>query len=145
MSGPRSRSPPACRSHDTVTIKKASEWVTKALMDAGDRACADGGGEISLATQAIDVVTIAAFVAVASGAVFLALKATVGIRVSPEEEMEGLDVHEHGIPGYAPDVLAGAGTPKPGRSALRNLRSCLRAQNQTRSAGSDVGVPGCSS
>lgn len=73
-----------------------------------------GGGEISLATQAIGVVAIAAFVAVASGAVFLALKATVGIRVSPEEEMEGLDVHEHGIPGYAPDVLAGAGTPKPG-------------------------------
>jgi Amt family ammonium transporter len=71
-----------------------------------------GGGEISLATQAIGVVSIAAFVAIASGLVFLAIRATIGLRVSTEEEIEGLDVHEHGVPGYAPDVLAGAGAPK---------------------------------
>ena len=73
-----------------------------------------GGGTISLGTQAIGVLAIAAFVAVASGLVFLALKATIGIRVSEQEEIEGLDVHEHGVPGYAPDVLAGAGAPRAG-------------------------------
>ena len=73
-----------------------------------------GGGTISLGTQAIGVLAIAAFVAVASGLVFLALKATIGIRVSEQEEIEGLDVHEHGVPGYAPDVLAGAGVPRAG-------------------------------
>ena len=73
-----------------------------------------GGGTISLGTQAIGVLAIAAFVAVTSGLVFLALKATIGIRVSEQEEIEGLDVHEHGVPGYAPDVLAGAGVPRAG-------------------------------
>ena len=33
----------------TVSIKQAGEWVAKALMDAGERACAKGGGSISLA------------------------------------------------------------------------------------------------
>lgn len=26
--------------------------------------------------------------------------------MKPEEEIEGLDIHEHGAPGYADDVLA---------------------------------------
>ena len=39
--------------------------------------------------------------------VFAALKHTVGLRVSPQEELEGLDVHEHGYPGYGLDVAAG--------------------------------------
>ncbi|MDX1314693.1 MAG: ammonium transporter, partial [Eudoraea sp.] len=30
-----------------------------------------------------------------------ALKKTVGIRVSKEEELEGLDIHEHGMDAYA--------------------------------------------
>ena len=35
---------------------------------------------------------------------FYGIKATIGLRVPPEEEMQGLDVVEHGAPGYGPDV-----------------------------------------
>ena len=60
-----------------------------------------GGGADQLFSQIIGVVAIAAFVLVASGILFFVLKKTVGLRVSEQEEMEGLDVHEHGAPGYS--------------------------------------------
>ena len=41
-------------------------------------------------------------------ALFYGIKATIGLRVPPEEELEGLDVVEHGAPGYGPDVSATA-------------------------------------
>ncbi|MGI8940025.1 MAG: ammonium transporter [Iamia sp.] len=66
-----------------------------------------GGGFDQLITQAIMVVAVFVFVTITAGALFLAIKATVGLRVSPEEELEGLDVIEHGSPGYAGDTLAG--------------------------------------
>ncbi len=47
---------------------------------------------------------VAASVLVTTGILFSVLKATMGLRVSEQEEREGLDVHEHGAPGYAPDV-----------------------------------------
>ncbi len=59
-----------------------------------------GGGADQLVSQLIGVVAIAAFVAVAMAIVFFAIKATVGLRVDAHEELEGLDVHEHGYPGY---------------------------------------------
>jgi Amt family ammonium transporter len=68
-----------------------------------------GGGTDQLVSQVIGVVAIAAFVAVAAGILFMAIKATVGLRVTAEEEIEGLDVHEHGAPGYGPDFSSGAG------------------------------------
>jgi Amt family ammonium transporter len=68
-----------------------------------------GGGGSQLLSQVIGVVSIAAFVAVAMTIVFLLIKATVGLRVSAREEIEGLDVHEHGYPGYNDDVAAGLG------------------------------------
>jgi Amt family ammonium transporter len=48
----------------------------------------------------IGVAAIAAFVFVAAFILFSVLKATVGLRVSEQEEIEGLDVHEHGFAGY---------------------------------------------
>ena len=66
-----------------------------------------GGGTSQLVSQIIGVLAIAAFTAVAMVIVFAALKATLGLRVSEEEEIEGLDVHEHGVPGYAPDIAMG--------------------------------------
>jgi Amt family ammonium transporter len=55
---------------------------------------------------------VAAFVMITAGALFMAIKATIGLRVPPEEETEGLDVVEHGAPGYAGDAtaLSGAGS-----------------------------------
>jgi Amt family ammonium transporter len=45
------------------------------------------------------------FVGVLSTILFGALKAVRLLRVSAEEEIEGLDVSEHGAPGYGPDML----------------------------------------
>jgi Amt family ammonium transporter len=63
-----------------------------------------GGGTDQLVSQVIGVVSVAAFVAVAAGLLFSVIKATVGLRVSEEEELAGLDVLEHGAPGYGPDI-----------------------------------------
>jgi len=65
-----------------------------------------GGGWAQLGAQALGVIAVFVFVTIAAGALFLALKATIGLRVPPEEEIEGLDVTEHGFPGYGPDVAA---------------------------------------
>lgn len=63
-----------------------------------------GGGTDQLVTQVIGVVAVGAFVAVAAGLLFMVLKATIGLRVTQEEELAGLDVLEHGAPGYGADV-----------------------------------------
>jgi len=68
-----------------------------------------GGGIGQLTTQAVGVVSVAAYTTVAAGALFLLIRATIGLRVPAEEEIEGLDIVEHGAPGYGPDLLAGVG------------------------------------
>ena len=67
-----------------------------------------GGGISQLWTQIVGVVAVFIFVTITSGALFYGIKSTVGLRVPPEEELEGLDVVEHGAPGYGPDVSATA-------------------------------------
>ncbi len=67
-----------------------------------------GGDFDQLAVQIVGIVGVAAFVLVTTGIVFSVLKATIGLRVEPQEEVDGLDVHEHGAPGYAHEVLVGA-------------------------------------
>lgn len=62
----------------------------------------DNGGQ--LLTQIVMLLIIAAWVAITTGALFFAIKSTVGLRVSAEEEIEGLDVLEHGLAGYTADV-----------------------------------------
>ena len=64
-----------------------------------------GGGGSQLVSQLIGVVSIAVFVAITAGLLFFVLKSTIGLRVSEEEEIEGLDVHEHGVPGYVNDDM----------------------------------------
>ncbi|MFN0054965.1 MAG: ammonium transporter [Planctomycetales bacterium] len=59
-----------------------------------------GGGMDQLIAQLIGIFATAAYVLVASVAVWALLKATVGIRVSKEEEIEGLDHGEHGNEAY---------------------------------------------
>ena len=56
--------------------------------------------DASFGVQLIGVVTIAAFVIVASGLVWLALKALFGIRVDEEDEINGLDMSELGMEAY---------------------------------------------
>ncbi len=61
----------------------------------------NGGNEdVSLSAQLYGVVAVGAFAFIFSYAAFTALKFTLGVRVSEEEEDEGLDVAEHGVSAY---------------------------------------------
>ena len=57
-----------------------------------------GGGFEQLGLQAIGVVAVLAWTAVTITITFLAIKSTVGLRVTEEEEIVGLDATEHGLP-----------------------------------------------
>ena len=57
-----------------------------------------GGGFGLLGIQLLGFVSVAAWTAVTITIVFLVIKATVGLRVSEEEEIIGLDSTEHGLP-----------------------------------------------
>ncbi len=56
----------------------------------------------SVATQAVGVLAYGVFCFPIALIFFMALKTTVGLRVSPDEESEGLDVSEHGMEAYGP-------------------------------------------
>jgi len=59
-----------------------------------------GGGMDQLITQLIGVAACAVYVLVAAAIAWIVLKAVLGIRVSAEEENEGLDIGEHGNHAY---------------------------------------------
>ncbi|MDZ7674664.1 MAG: ammonium transporter [Acidimicrobiales bacterium] len=67
-----------------------------------------GGGIDQLSTQALMVGVHFVFVFGAAYLLFTAIKYTVGLRVTEEEEIAGLDVEEHGHLGYAPDAGGGS-------------------------------------
>ncbi len=63
-----------------------------------------GGGSDQLVSQIIGVAAIAAFVLISTTILFAVMKATIGLRVSEEEEIVGLDIFEHGSLGYGKDA-----------------------------------------
>ncbi len=75
-----------------------------------------GGGIKLLAAQMAGVLGIGAFVAVSSWLVWAAIKVTMGLRVSAEEEVAGLDVGEHGIMAYPEFQIPSEGFPRALRS-----------------------------
>jgi Amt family ammonium transporter len=70
-------------------------WGTLAVGIFGDLA-----GWSQFGVQLLGVVAIGAFCVLTSFGIIYTLKKTVGIRVSVEEEQEGLDIHEHGMDAY---------------------------------------------
>ena len=84
-------------------------FATPALVEAtaiGQPGLFYGGGFGQLGVQALGIVACAGFVFVTSYVVFAALKATIGLRVKPEEELNGLDISEHGVYGYSEQLIA---------------------------------------
>ena len=72
-------------------------WVGLVAIDGG---LFTGGGAELVIAQVIGIVGVAAWVGISSAILFGVLKAMGQLRVSEEEEIEGLDVHEHGVAGY---------------------------------------------
>jgi len=65
-----------------------------------------GGGTKQLIAQLVGVLAVGAYVVPVSAICWLTIKALVGLRVSQQEEIEGLDIGEHGNEAYHGFVLA---------------------------------------
>ncbi|HZN32906.1 MAG TPA: ammonium transporter [Pirellulaceae bacterium] len=75
-----------------------------------------GGGFDQVIGQLVGIGATAVYVLLLSSAAWLVLKYTMGLRVSAEEELEGLDIGEHGHYAYPPQLVVdgyGSGAPVP--------------------------------
>ena len=111
----------------------AGIWGTLAIgfFAVADKAGVDGilygGSAEQLWVQFYGVAATVGFTLTASAAVFLAIKYTVGLRASEEQELQGLDISEHGmfgyperfidVPGATPEELPAGHAPAPSGAA----------------------------
>lgn len=93
----------------------AEDWVSPATTGNG---FLFGGGTKLLFAQLTGIGAVAVFAFVASAICWLVLKYTVGIRVSLQEEIQGLDIGEHGNSAYPDFVIH-----KPSYTTLRNAET----------------------
>ena len=73
----------------------AGIWGTLAVGLFGALASTD-----QFLVQLVSVGIVGAFCVISAFIILFILKVTMGIRVSKEEELEGLDIHEHGMDAY---------------------------------------------
>lgn len=64
-----------------------------------------GGGFTQLGYQCVGIVSVVAWAAVCITITFFVIKAIFGLRVTPEEELQGLDATEHGLPSAYSDFM----------------------------------------
>ena len=64
-----------------------------------------GGGVKLLGIQCLGVLTVGLYAAIVMGIVFFVMNKIWGLRVSAEEEIEGLDATEHGLPSAYADFM----------------------------------------
>ncbi len=58
------------------------------------------GEGVSFLPQLIGVVSVVAYAGVMAAIIFTVIKKTIGLRVSDQEQLDGLDIHEHGMSAY---------------------------------------------
>lgn len=59
-----------------------------------------GGGFKMLGVQLLGVISVMAYVGIVGTIMFTVINKTIGLRVTQKEELDGLDVHEHGCSAY---------------------------------------------
>lgn len=83
----------------TIAVGLFATDTSPAFVTAGiEKGLFYGGGFHQLGLQLIGFASVAAWTAITITIAFLVIKATVGLRVSEEEEIIGLDAVEHGLP-----------------------------------------------
>src|SRR5215216_2507845 len=105
-------------------------FATPALVEAtgfGQPGLFYSGSFAQLGVQALGILTCGGFVFITSYAVFALLKASIGLRVKPEEELNGLDIAEHGVFGYGEQLIA----TDPGNGNGRTFPMDRTAQGTT--------------
>jgi len=60
-----------------------------------------GHGITQLIAQIIGIVAIGLFTVILTSVLWVVIKSLVGLRVSSEEELKGLDIGEHGMEAYS--------------------------------------------
>ena len=91
----------------------AQDWVSPGTTGNG---LFYGGGTKLLVSQLIGIVSVGAFAFISALTFWLIIKALFGVRVSLQEEIQGLDIGEHGNSAY-PDFV----TRKPSYGVAINL------------------------
>jgi Amt family ammonium transporter len=101
-----------------------------------------GGGFSLLGVEILGVLAVGAFVFSASALVWYILKKTVGIRVSLEEEIKGLDIGEHGNFAY-PDFASVAQimTSENGESSSAVIETAEAAKTPSSAVPMDAAIP----
>ncbi len=89
-----------------------------------------GGGIAPLFTQLAGALAVGGMTVLLSTIFWVALKATLGIRVTREEELEGLDIGEHGMEAYSgfakeADTIGYAELDRPGISTQGDMPRSL--------------------
>jgi Amt family ammonium transporter len=78
-----------------------------------------GGGIEQLWVQVYGIAATIGFTGILCAAVFLLIKFTVGLRVTEEHELSGLDISEHGMFGYPEQFIEVPGAqPETARSSM---------------------------
>lgn len=85
------------------------KWITEAAVAMTPGLFSSGGDAKQLMIQLTGVVATAAYVIPVSLIIWIALKYTMGLRVTKEEEIEGLDHGEHGNEAYPGFVMQAPG------------------------------------
>ena len=93
-----------CGAWGTLAVGLFANSNAPFLDEGSDGLFFGGGGEL-LWNQFVGVISVAAFVIITTGIMFTIIKKLGLLRVSREEEIAGLDISEHGVAGYGPDVL----------------------------------------
>jgi Amt family ammonium transporter len=102
-----------------VGLFATADRIPRALNPAAKPGLFAGGNADQLIMQLTGVLYTAVYVMAVSAVAWIIIKATVGMRVSPQEEVEGLDIGEHGNEAYhgfamiAPEILTSGSEPKP--------------------------------
>jgi len=102
-----------------------------------------GGGLSLLGVEVLGIIAVGAFVFASSYLIWYLIKKTMGIRVSLEEEIQGLDIGEHGNNAY-PDfaIVAPIMAPDGGTGDSVLVASPIEVQKPVSSAVSpDVAIP----
>ena len=100
-----------------------------------------GGGFKFFGTQVLGVVSVIAWVAVTMTIIFTVLKKTIGLRASVTEEVEGLDIHEHGLASAYADFALTSSINNFSGSALTAEPAVFPAAPSTKHVSEDEAVP----
>ena len=84
-----------------------------------------GGGFRLFGVQVLGVAAVALYVGIVMAIIFILIKKTVGLRVSEEEELAGLDVKEHGLQSSYADFMPTTFVSSDGEELVKNTKPTI--------------------